>query len=116
MAPDPNSDPDSTPSGSQPLTAQEVRRIASLARIAVTDEEVARLQHDLSAVLGYMDRLSKLDLTDVEPLTSIAEQDAPLGDDIPGPTLDNQTLINLAPQSYDRYVRIPKVLDDSGAS
>jgi aspartyl-tRNA(Asn)/glutamyl-tRNA(Gln) amidotransferase subunit C len=107
------SDPDTAP---QPLTQQEVRRIASLARIAVTDEEVARLQHDLSAVLGYMDRLSKLDLTDVEPLTSIAEQDAPLADDVPGPTLDNQTFIGLAPQSYDRYVRIPKVLDDPSAS
>lgn len=112
MAPDSNA----TPRGSQPLTEGEVRRIASLARIAVTDEEVARLRNDLSAVLGYMDRLSKLDLTDVEPLTSIAEQDAPLGDDVPGLTLDNQTLIRLAPQSYDRYVRIPKVLDDSGAS
>lgn len=107
---------DADPGSSRPLTPAEVRHIAALSRIAVSDEEVARLGHDLSAVLGYMNRLAKLDLADVEPLTSIAEQDAPLADDTPGPMLENHVLRSLAPETFERYVRIPKVLDESGAS
>lgn len=101
---------------SSPLSADQVRRIAALARIAVSDEDVARLGADLSAVLGYMNRLGELDLGGVEPLTHVADEPAPPGEDIPAATLSMQTLAELAPQVHDRYVRIPKVLDDGSSS
>lgn len=100
----------------QQLSPQEVRRIAALARIAVRDDQIPGLQADLSAVLGYMQRLSELDLTGVEPLTHVSESAAMLGEDVPGPTLPNEALLSMAPAVFDRFVRIPRVFDDgSGA-
>ncbi|MCG3123797.1 MAG: Glutamyl-tRNA(Gln) amidotransferase subunit C [Phycisphaerales bacterium] len=101
---------------SRPLTADQVRRIALLARISVDDDQVAALQHDLSAVLGYMDRLRELDLTGVDPLGSVNESPGVLGEDVPGPTLPIDALRAMAPDSYDRFVRIPKVIDEGGGA
>ena len=48
-----------------------VRRIAELARIAVGDAEIAHLQDELNAILGFVEQLSGLDLSAVEPMTSV---------------------------------------------
>lgn len=98
------------------LSPAEVRRIASLARIALSDDEVAILGRDLSTVLGYMNRLRELDLSGIEPLAHGGDQAPLLADDTPGPTLSIDALQSLAPSTYERYIRIPKVIDDGGGA
>ena len=53
------------------LSAQDVTKIASLARLALTPAEQARYQEQLSAVLDYAQRLNELDLDDVPPTASV---------------------------------------------
>lgn len=48
-----------------------VRRVARLARIAVSDEEVPRLQAELNAMLGFVEQLASIDVEGVEPMTSV---------------------------------------------
>ena len=98
------------------LTAEEVRRIARLSRLALGEDEVEPLREGLGAVLGYVRRLADLDLQGVEPLTSVASETNRLADDLPGPMLSNETVMRLAPDAMPPFIKVPKVFgDDAGA-
>ena len=100
---------------SAPLTTDEVRTVARLSRLALSDEQIERQRAALSAVLTSMDRLRELDLTGVEPMASPLEMTAPLRDDEPGPTLPTQALMDMAPETFEAFVKVPKVIGDGGA-
>ncbi len=86
------------PGRPQPLTRADVARIAKLARLAPTGEQLETSRVRLSAILGYMERLQSLDLKNVEPLSHPGEQTNVLADDHPGPTLPTSTLMSIAPR------------------
>ena len=58
-----------------------VRRVAKLARIAVKDDEVAHLAGELSAILSFVEELSAVDVSDVEPMTSVLPMKMPMRED-----------------------------------
>ena len=98
------------------LSADEVRKVARLSRLAPSDSEVELYRGQLSAILGYVERLRQLDLKNVEPLTHISEQVNRLDDDVPAATLPTDTLMGMAPDKLPPFVRVPKVIDDGGAA
>jgi aspartyl-tRNA(Asn)/glutamyl-tRNA(Gln) amidotransferase subunit C len=90
---------------------QTVRRIARLARIAVTDEDVPHLQGELNAILAFVEQLGEVDVTGVEPMTSVTpmamkkRQDGVTdGDDADG-------VLRNAPVSEDSCFLVPKVVE-----
>lgn len=98
------------------LSPDAVRAVARLSRLALSAEEVEPLRRELAAVLGYVERLRELDLSGVEPLTHPAPATNRLFADDPGATLPTETLLRLAPEHVDRFVKVPRVMDDgSGA-
>jgi aspartyl-tRNA(Asn)/glutamyl-tRNA(Gln) amidotransferase subunit C len=97
------------------ITLDEVRKVASLSRLSLTDAQLHAAQHELAAVLGYMARLRTLDLTGVEPLSSIAGENARLDADTPGPTLTNDQLLAMAPDTMPPFIRVPKVMGEGSA-
>jgi aspartyl-tRNA(Asn)/glutamyl-tRNA(Gln) amidotransferase subunit C len=107
--PDANSKP-------QQLSADYVRKIARLSRLAITDQEVADYQVKLSAVVGYFERLRKLDLSGVEPMANVADQANRLDEDVPGPTLPTEVLMEMAPAVMPPFVKVPKVLEEGGGA
>lgn len=105
-----------TPSSKPPsLSMDEVRKVAFLSRLALSDADLQAAQHDLTAVLGYMARLNQLDLSSVEPLRSISGESARLDADIPGPTLSNDQLLALAPDTMPPFIKVPKVMGEGNA-
>lgn len=97
---------------SEPLSMPEVRKVAELARLALSDEQLEAYRHQLGDVLGYMQGLRALDLTGVEPMTSPLETGNRLVDDVPGPTLPNASLMDIAPPGAadEPFIRVPKVI------
>lgn len=93
------------------LSAADVRHVARLARLRLSDAEVEAYCARLSAVVGYVDRLRGLDLSGVEPLAADAVAVGELGPDVPGPTLSPGTLTAMAPESYGDFLRVPRVMD-----
>lgn len=88
-----------------------VRRIATLARIAVTDEEVPHLQGELNAILAFVAELDAVDVTGVEPMTSVTPMALPLRRDvITAGGIPDKVLAN-APTSEDGYFVVPKVIE-----
>jgi aspartyl-tRNA(Asn)/glutamyl-tRNA(Gln) amidotransferase subunit C len=88
-----------------------VRRVAKLARIAVKDEEVAHLAGELNAILAFVEELSVLDVSGVEPLTSVTPMKLPLrADKVTAGGEPEKVLANAPARDGDFYV-VPKVVE-----
>lgn len=86
------------------LTRQEVEKIAHLARLALTEEQLAEYQEQLSAVLDYADMLNELDLSAVEPTAhAVSRQNVMRADDV-APSLPlEDVLANAAQHKQDQF-------------
>jgi aspartyl-tRNA(Asn)/glutamyl-tRNA(Gln) amidotransferase subunit C len=96
------------------ITEQEVRRVAELANLALTDEEIGRMAHDLDGILSHIDKLNELDTADVEPMTQVlydAEETATLREDHERPPLSNADALANAPAAGAGYFKVPKVIE-----
>lgn len=96
------------------LTNDDVRYVADLANLRLTDEEVAQMSHDLGGILTYVEQLSKLDTTDVAPMTQVlyeADETATLREDRPQITLTNEQALANAPVSGAGYYKVPRVIE-----
>ncbi|MFO0594623.1 MAG: Asp-tRNA(Asn)/Glu-tRNA(Gln) amidotransferase subunit GatC [Myxococcaceae bacterium] len=93
------------------LELAQVRHVAKLARLSLTPDEEARLQHDLSKVLDAVDELAKVDTTGVPPTTFAlhASGSAARPDVVQGELTVDQALAN-APQKHADAFVIPKVI------
>lgn len=92
------------------LTKEEVLKIADLARIYLTDEEVENLQKDLSVILGYVEELKKVNVDGIEPtyqvtgLTNVFRPDKPI-------MAENRDEITAnAPEIKDGYYKVKAIL------
>jgi aspartyl-tRNA(Asn)/glutamyl-tRNA(Gln) amidotransferase subunit C len=93
------------------LTQSEVEHIAELARLELTEDEKARFQGQLSAILDYAARLQELDTSHISPTASVLATQAPLREDLPVPGLDLKKVLANAPQAEDDQFRVPPVLE-----
>lgn len=100
----------------QQLSADYIRKIARLSRLAVTEAEIPEHQRKLSAVVGYIERLRRLDLTGVEPMANVADATNRLDADTPGPTLPNDVLMEVSAAVMPPFIKVPKVLEDGGGA
>ena len=99
----------------QPLSLDQVRHVAKLARLRLSDEQLERYRGQLSAVLDYVAKISELDVNGVEPMAHPTDISNRLDADEPEPAMDVEKLLAIAPQIQDRFIAVPKVLD-TGAS
>lgn len=96
------------------LTDAQVRAVADLANLQLTDDEVLRMSYDLGQILTYIDQLNELNTTDVEPMAQVLHQGdetATLREDVPHACLSNQEALANAPQKSAGYFKVPKVIE-----
>ena len=93
------------------LTPGDIRHVAELARMDVSEADVNGYVDELGRILGYMDKLAELDTTDVPPTASVGVEELPRrADEIrPGLTVD-QALAN-APELREGHFRVPRVVE-----
>jgi len=98
------------------LTEQEVRYVAALANLNLSDEEVAKMCEDLGEVLTHMEKLNALDTAGVEPMAQVlseAGETATLADDIERPGIGTEAALANAPLSGAGFFKVPKVIERS---
>ena len=88
-----------------------VRRIARLARIAVTEEEVPHLQGELNSILAFVEALSAVDVEGVEPMTSVMPMALRLRPDAVTDGEMAAAIVANAPMSEDQFFMVPKVVE-----
>ncbi|ALK09430.1 Asp-tRNA(Asn)/Glu-tRNA(Gln) amidotransferase subunit GatC [Blastochloris viridis] len=88
-----------------------VRRVAHLARIAVTDAEVPHLQGELNAILAFVEQLGEVDVAGIEPMVSVTPMAMKMREDkVTDGGIADKVLAN-APASDDGYYLVPKVVE-----
>lgn len=97
------------------LSSEEVRKIASLAKLDPSDEQVESLRTELASMLELYSKLKDADLEGIEPMASPVEGVNRLAEDVPGETFSAEQVEQLAPDSQDGSIRVPKVLGEGGA-
>ena len=83
------------------LTEKDVRYVAALANLNLTDEETGRMLHDLDGILAQMDALAEIDTEGVAPMAQVlfgADDTATLRADVERPTLENEVALENAPR------------------
>ncbi len=93
------------------VDAATVRRIAHLARIAVTDDEVPHLQGELNAMLAFVEQLSEVDVEGVEPMTSVTPMEMKKRADVVDDGDIADKVVANAPASDNHFFLVPKVVE-----
>ena len=88
-----------------------VRRIARLARIALTDEQVCPMADELNGILGWIEQLQEVNVTGVEPLTSVVAQQLKMRDDVVTDVNEVDALMANALEAEDHFFVVPKVVE-----
>lgn len=90
---------------------QTVKRVARLARIAVTEEEAARMEGELNTILGFVEQLGEVDVDGVEPMTSVTPMAMKKREDIVTDGGKANDVVANAPETTDNFFLVPKVVE-----
>lgn len=107
----------------QRVTREQVRHVAALASLELTEAEEGRLEKDLNAILGHIAELNELDTTAVRPMAQVNEllseargtRAGAAGDglraDVPVPSLERRAVMEQAPATDGVFFKVPKVIE-----
>jgi aspartyl-tRNA(Asn)/glutamyl-tRNA(Gln) amidotransferase subunit C len=91
------------------LTIEEVKHVAHLARLRLSDEELAKLQSDLSHILGHIDMLKEVDVENVPPTAQVTDLTNVLRDDEVRPSMPREDVLANAPDQRDGMFRVKDI-------
>lgn len=92
------------------ITAEDVRKVAHLARLAIDESEIEALTQQLDSILDYVNQLSELDVTDILPTTRAIEVSNVTHPDVLEPWPNREDLLAIAPDREDDFFRVPKIM------
>ncbi|HVE01922.1 MAG TPA: Asp-tRNA(Asn)/Glu-tRNA(Gln) amidotransferase subunit GatC [Sphingomicrobium sp.] len=93
------------------VSNEQVRHIAKLARIAMSDEEIDRLAPELNNILGWVEQLAEVDTEGVEPLATVIDQKLRLRDDVITDGDCRDDVLANAPDAQHGFFAVPKVIE-----
>lgn len=93
------------------VDAPTVKRIARLARIRIEEDEVPRYQEELNAILGFVEQLGEVDVSGVEPMTSVTPMTLRRREDVVTDGGYADRIVKNAPLSEDEFFMVPKVVE-----
>lgn len=94
----------------------QVRRVAHLARLELSEEEIAQFSMQLSAIVEYIEKLNELDTEAVEPLAHCLPICNVFREDQIQPSLSNEQALANAPDAGDGYFKVPKILEENSGA
>ena len=93
------------------IDKETARRVAHLARIEVTEGELEPLAAELSSILGFMEQLNEVDVSGVEPMTSVTPMRMEWRDDVVTAGGERERVLANAPAARDGFFAVPKVVE-----
>ena len=91
----------------------DVRHVAGLARLELSEEECSVFQTQLEAILGHVESLAALDVSGIEPTSYPAPVYDVMREDLPGDSLPREAVLANAPDQAQNQIRVPKVIADA---
>jgi aspartyl-tRNA(Asn)/glutamyl-tRNA(Gln) amidotransferase subunit C len=100
--------------GQKKIDIEQVKQVGKLARLALSEAEIAQFAVQLSAILEYVEKLNQLDTANVEPLAHCLPINNCFRDDVVRPSLGTEKTLENAPQKDEQFFIVPKILEDTG--
>ena len=98
------------------INPDEVREIAALARLRLSEDEVVRMTDELDGILGYIETVKNLDTADAEPMTHAVPFDCPMRPDEIGQSLTIDEALQNAPRRHEGYFEVPRIVPGTGGA
>ncbi|MFY4776966.1 Asp-tRNA(Asn)/Glu-tRNA(Gln) amidotransferase subunit GatC [Metabacillus sp. RGM 3146] len=93
------------------ISNEQVKHVAHLARLAITEDEAQMFTKQLDAIIGFAEQLNELDTENVEPTSHVLDMKNVMRDDVPAKGLPVEDVLKNAPDKKDGYVRVPTILE-----
>lgn len=93
------------------ITEEQVKHVANLARLSITEEEAKTYTKQLDAIISFAEQLNELDTDGVEPTTHVLNIQNVLREDVVKESLPNEEALKNAPDHQDGQVKVPSVLE-----
>ena len=93
------------------LSEAEVRKVATLARLDLSEDETQRLARDLSSILSYVDQLGRLDTEEVEPTSHVVAMHMPTRDDVVTNAPATEDALANAPERDANFFVVPSIIE-----
>ena len=94
------------------ISREDVEHVARLARLELSDAEIERMSEQLNAILGYIDKLRELDVTNVEPTSHAVPLVNVMREDEVVPCLPQEQMLANAPDRMGELFRVPRIIED----
>jgi aspartyl-tRNA(Asn)/glutamyl-tRNA(Gln) amidotransferase subunit C len=91
---------------------KEIEKIAELARLKFSDEELENFAHQMNEILSYMDKLNELDTENIQPLSHPIEQINIFREDTVKSSISTKEALKNAPDKDEKFFKVPKVIQD----
>jgi aspartyl-tRNA(Asn)/glutamyl-tRNA(Gln) amidotransferase subunit C len=92
------------------MTIEEIHAIASLARLRFTDEQAAAFAREFTDIVAFVNVLTSVDLSDIEPMSSVNAEPNVLREDLVGDSVSTAEALSNAPKKNEAFFKVPKVL------
>ena len=97
------------------MERDEVLKVASLARLSLSDQEIDEFSKQLTQILGYVETLSDVDVEDTEPMPHAVDARNVFRDDVQQQSLNRDAALSNAPRTDGRFFLVPQILDQKDA-
>jgi aspartyl-tRNA(Asn)/glutamyl-tRNA(Gln) amidotransferase subunit C len=95
------------------LSPQDVQKVATLARLKLTEEELQQIGQQLDGILGYVAVLDEVDVSNVEPMAHVADVSNAFRADEVRPSLPREESLSNAPKTDGKYFLVPQILENA---
>ncbi len=93
------------------ITTDQVKHVANLARLAITEEEAKDFKNQLDAIISFAEELNELDTDHVEPTSHVLDMKNVLREDKAIEGLPQEEVLKNAPEHRDGYVKVPSIIE-----
>jgi aspartyl-tRNA(Asn)/glutamyl-tRNA(Gln) amidotransferase subunit C len=100
--------------GQKKIDIEQVRQVAKLSRLDLSEDEIAQFSGQLSAILEYIEKLNELNTSKVEPLAHCLPINNCLREDIVKQSLGTEKTLANAPENDGQFFIVPKILEEPG--
>jgi len=93
------------------ISKEQVKHVAHLARLAITEEEAEMFTTQLDAIIGFAEQLNELNTENIEPASHVLNMKNVMREDVPEQGLNREEVMKNAPDHHDGQVRVPSILE-----
>ncbi len=93
-----------------PITKDEILKVAALARLELTPQELEKMAVDLAQIVAYVDQIKKINTDGIVPRSQFIKAENVFREDIVKPSLPVEKALGNAPDRDEEYFRVPKVI------